>query len=307
VRNSLYWDDFSRRVKETVTCLKQNKPIPIRRVAVFITNKCNFRCGYCNLSFNTKTLSKDILEQVIKKYNKAIIHITGGEPSIVRWLYPFIEKNKGVRFHLNTNAFVSPPNNIKRLKISLDSHKKDYYNHLVGVSAFDRVVKHIKMFSKKVVTSVTCVLTKETYKDTPELMKFCRKEFPSLYAVFFTAYKGTDKKILLSTKDVDYFFKIIKPKLEKQMNRESLSLFRETLDEKRRLLRGIRFPENKLSTPCYLSMSEKVVDWNGNRFCCSHLFRDNIFYNRPQKHKKCKFGCNRRLVKFNEEVEKEIK
>ncbi len=307
--SSLYWDNFEKRMKETVYCLKNNLAIPVRRVAVFITNKCNFRCDYCNFNQNSKELNKELFENVIKKYgDTSIIHITGGEPSTVSWLYPFIESHKNMQFHLNTNAYLRPPKNVKRLKISLDIHKENYFNSLVHVdNSFQKVVDNIKYACSYTVTSITCVLTKENYKDTPEFMKWCRREFPDLYAVFFSIYKGSDERFLLSDNDVNYFFDVIKPKLEKEMDRESLSLFQETIDEKFRLLKGIRFPENELTTPCYLSMSERVIDWDGNEYCCSHLFRDGVFYDNPIKHIKCRYGCNRRLVKFNQDVEERIK
>lgn len=306
IMNSLYWDDFEKRIYETTDCIKKNKVVPIRRVAVFVTNKCNFKCSYCNLHFNTKELSETDFDNVIRRYgDTAIIHITGGEPSLVKWLYPHIEKSKGIRFHLNSNCFLKPPKNIKRLKVSLDSNNEKYFNSLVwNNNAFRKVVKNIKYACEYTVTSITCVLTKENYKNTPEFMAWCRKEFPGLYAVFFSVYKGNDKRFLFNTDDANIFFKDIKPKLEKEMDKESLSLLRETIDEKCRLIKGIRFPENNIKTPCYLSMSERVIDWNNREYSCSHLFRDNIFCNNYRKDKKCIFGCNRRLIMFNEKVEK---
>jgi hypothetical protein len=67
----------------------------------------------------------------------------------------------------------------------------------------------------------------------------------------------------------------------------------------------VRFPENKdLFIPCYLSMSERVYDWNEEKFNCSHLYRDKICHKDTKKRLQCSYGCNRRLVKFNEEVKK---
>ena len=50
-------------------------------------------------------------------------------------------------------------------------------------------------------------------------------------------------------------------------------------------------------------MSERVVDCNGDIWNCSHLFRDSIKQSNNSKNTKCLYGCNRRLVAFNEEVE----
>ena len=103
MRHSLYWDDFNRRIDETVDALNNNRTPTVRRVAVFITNKCNFRCDYCNDPHKKDALSKEDFVNLVEKYGKtAIIHITGGEPSVVPWLYKFIEENGDkYRFHFN--------------------------------------------------------------------------------------------------------------------------------------------------------------------------------------------------------------
>ncbi len=104
MRYSLYWDDFHRRAKETVEVILTNKELPIRRVSVFVTNRCNFRCRYCNVAQSNQTLTEKDFINVLEKYGKtAIIHITGGEPSLVPWLYPLI-KDYGERFRF----FISP-------------------------------------------------------------------------------------------------------------------------------------------------------------------------------------------------------
>ena len=53
---SLYWDDFNRRIKETVVAVKNNTQPPVRRVSIFITNKCNFGCHYCNMGFGQREM-----------------------------------------------------------------------------------------------------------------------------------------------------------------------------------------------------------------------------------------------------------
>ena len=309
-RHSLYWDDFERRIKETVNHIKYGKSLPIRRVSVFVTNKCNFRCAYCNMKFGNTVLSESKFDEIVKQYgDTAIIHITGGEPSLVPWLYPYVEAHTGVKFHLNTNAFIAPPNNIRRLKVSLDSEDSEYFNGLVNSKgAFSNVYTNIKEQCKKTVVSITCVLSKETYKKSPEFMKFCRQSFPGVYAVFFSIYKGNNERFKFGKEDIDIFFKEVVPKLEEEMDKESLALFQETIDEKIRLIQGVRFPENDLALPCYLSLSERCFNWNVEMGTCSHLFRDGIRETEcGKKHEVCRYGCNRRLVEFNQLVHNLIK
>lgn len=307
--SSKYWDDFERRVIETSNSIKMGEPIKVRRVAVYITDSCNFRCEYCNVKFGQNVMAEDTFKGIVDRYGRdVIIHITGGEPSVVPWLYPFIEKTNGVRFHLNTNAFVKPPRNIQRLKISLDTNSAEEFDSIVHVKgAFDRVVKNIWHGSRETVTSITCLLSKRTYKNAPEFMKWVRGSFPDLYAVFFSCYKGDNPVYKMSEADATDFFDNVSPLLKKEMDVESLALFNETATEKFRIFGKNRFPENKEKKVCYLSLSERVFDASGNMYRCSHLYRDKIFNTDSMTHSKCKNGCNRRLVKFNEEVEKILK
>jgi MoaA/NifB/PqqE/SkfB family radical SAM enzyme len=307
IRHSKYWDNFEQRIFETVKCLKNNQPIPISRVAVFITKKCNFRCAYCNMKFQNSYMKLKTFDDICSRHSDAILHITGGEPSTVNYLYHFIETHKG-NFHLNTNAFIRPPKNIKRMKISFDTCDEIYFNNLVNKKyAFNNVCNNIKYSITNSITSLTSVLTKENYKNAPKLMNFCLNNFPGLYAVFFSVYKGTNKRFCFDKQDCDIFFNEIKPKLENEMNEESLNLFNETIDEKFRIMEGKRFPENQSNSPCYLSMSERIYNIDGNFSNCSHLFRDGILQIDNIKRDKCLYGCNRRLVEFNMQCEKLLK
>jgi MoaA/NifB/PqqE/SkfB family radical SAM enzyme len=305
-RQSLYWDDFQRRAVETISCIKTGTLPPVRRVSIFITNQCNFRCRYCNQRFDNQSLSLSTFKEILSKYgDTAIIHITGGEPSTVKWLYPFLEENgEKYRFHLNTNAYIMPPaKSIRRLKVSLDSSNPEYWNALVGrKNAFDVVVSNIKKCIPDTVVSITCTLNKSNYKQAIDFAYFARKEFPNAYATFFSVYKGTNKEFAWDKESATDFFNNVLPTLKSILDEESSALISETIDEKIRLIQGERFPENS-SGLCYLSMSERVFSPEGKEYRCSHLYRDGIFSTNPEKHYKCLYGCNRRLVRFNEEVE----
>jgi MoaA/NifB/PqqE/SkfB family radical SAM enzyme len=308
MRHSLYWDDFEQRAIETEVHVRNETAVPIRRVAIFITEGCNFRCKYCNLHSNSRvkqsptTLSQGRFEEVVEKYGKtAIIHITGGEPSIVPWLYPYLmEHGHKYRFHLNTNAYIMPPSPVlRRLKVSLDSCQRDYWDELVGRVAFDRVVDNIKQASKQTVTTVTYTVTGENYSQILPFILFAARELPDLYAIFFSIYKSENPRYTFTRDDIDNFFDHIIPAMKQLLNAESVALLNETMSEKQRLVAGVRFPENDLLEPCYLSMSERVIAPDGSEYACSHLYRDGIHCTTGAKHTKCLYGCNQRLVDFN--------
>lgn len=310
MRHSLYWDDFNKRIEETSDYLNgKSNVLPVRRVAVFVTDKCNFKCRYCNVKDTGETMEKSTFLTILEKYGKeAIIHLTGGEPSMVPWLFPTImELGDKYRFHLNTNGYRTPPYKcVKRLKISLDSCDPVYWNALVGrKNAFEVVVDNIKESIPHTVVSITFTLSKNNYKQAIDFARFARNEFTGLYALFFSVYKGCQPDFEISKEDANDIFDNVLPELSRELSEESLALLRETIDEKRRLIQGIRF-EQDLNKACYISMSERVFSPDGTESCCSHLYRDGIMSQISAKHEKCKYGCNQRLVQFNREVENRI-
>jgi MoaA/NifB/PqqE/SkfB family radical SAM enzyme len=303
MRNSLYWDNFSQRIDETVHAIRNNTLPTIGMVAVFITDKCNMRCSYCNNVKCGNEMKEDTFDKIVKDHPNAIIHITGGEPSCVKWLYPYLKTNSGT-FHLNTNALMKPPSeSVKRLKVSLDSCNSNYWDSLVGVNgAFDKVVKNIIDACSKTTVSITYTLTHENFRNVIEFSEFVKREFNGLYATFFSVYKGNNVRFALTDEDVSEFFGKYKEKLLSSLDEESRFLFIESIDEKFRLMQTTRFPENCLTDVCYISLSERVYRWDGSSCACSHLFRDGILNKPGEKHEKCSYGCNRRLILFNEEV-----
>jgi MoaA/NifB/PqqE/SkfB family radical SAM enzyme len=253
-------------------------------------------------------MTEEIFDKIVKAYGEeAILHITGGEPSILPWLYPYLEKNGNYcKFHLNTNAFILPPSkSVRRLKISLDSCDESYWDKLVGIKgAFQKVVNNIKTCIPHTTVSLTYTMTRENIDRIPDFIKFANKEFPGIYALFFSVYKGDNPDFIFTKKDSQIFFDEIKPQMLELLDEESKHLLLETIDEKFRTIQGVRFPENVNLNTCYLSMSELAFtpDGVGNR--CSHLVRDKVKNDDSNKHDCCKYGCNRRLVAFNQEVER---
>lgn len=345
-----YWDLFQLRKKETVEALKKGQLPPLRRLSLHITNKCNLHCAYCNEKHTARELPRWMFVKLVEEYAKmggGVLHMTGGEPMCVPWLQDEIircyEQYSCIDFHVNTNATMGTLSReflrcVKRMKISLDTHEPKYFDELVGVKgSFANVMCNLDTLNAMVkegdehapTTSLTYTMTAENYKHIPGFMRMFHETFPELYAAFYSCYKGTDPRFSFKPEDVNYLFTNIVPQMEelwaKFGNTESKFLFhashdRSTFDEKE------RFALNK-EQPCYLQLSEMVIDEDGFGSNCSHLFRDGVgktefnlrtmslmevFKNLKMPYMddmtplsdKCIYGCNKKLVRFNSDVSK---
>lgn len=339
---SKYWDIFSIRIEETIEAVNSGTLPPLRRLSLHITNKCNMKCSYCNECHSPKEFPKDMFYKLVKEYSEmggGVLHITGGEPTCVGYLFDAIRDSdayKNVDIHVNTNLITDIPDDvisrIKRLKISLDSHDAQYFNALVGIpNSHEIVMKNLKKINdlnakgEGPIVSITYTMTKENYKHIPLFLDMYYKELPNIYAVFFSAYKGTNERFAFTDAVIDDMFETVVPELNRIMvengDNESKFLFNASHDQTT-FSSDVRFEEN-LYIPCYLQLSELSINEDGDVTNCSHLYRDGVGgtglslkelslpeafyqakvgYDYKPLHDKCKYGCNKKLVTFNKEV-----
>lgn len=348
VQGSQYWDMFEERIVETVDALNNNTFPPLRRVSLHITNRCNLSCSYCNECHTPKSLPYGSFMNLVDDYRMmggGILHITGGEPSCVEWLFEAIKqfnsqsKYDCVQFHVNTNLIAdidyATLQSVKRLKVSLDSYDAEYFDDLVGIKgSFMKVYDNLKKVNAmpdedRPIVSITYTMTHENYKHIPKFLEMYYQEFPNLYAVFFSTYKGTNDRFSFTEDDITDIFDNIKPQIdeifEKYGDSESKFLFNASHD-RTTFADSIRFEDNK-TVPCYLQLSELVVNEDGDISNCSHLYRDGVgqsnlnlknktlgeLFKKSKAecglkvmHEKCLYGCNKKLVTFNKQVEGEL-
>ncbi len=332
-----YWDLFEERIAETISSINDGARPPVRRIALHLTNRCNLGCDYCNERHNATELPFDLYKKIVREYSEmggGVLHITGGEPTLLTYLSDAIEYTRGfenVKFHLNSNAIKRMTDDeykyISRLKVSLDTHDADYFDTLVRrKGAFNMVIDNLQhihnLASETPDVSITYTITKENYKKIPSFLKMYYEKFPNFYAAFFSCYKGSLERFVMSEEEIENFFRDSVPEIYSIMKEnndtESEFLFkyshtRETFSHTR-----TRFEMNK-TVPCYISMSELLINEHGDIWNCSHLFRDKtpstglnirdvalseIKMDIPctPVHEKCLYGCNQKLVSFNKSV-----
>ena len=336
-----YWDLFEQRIEETVFSIK-NQTIPkLRRISLHITNKCNFNCIYCNEIHKNKELDFNLFKRIVDEYSEmggGILHITGGEPSIVSYINEAIDysHSKGIITNLNTNGYKrfndSSYSKMSRLKISFDTNDENRFDNLVRhKGAFNNIIdniKYIKTLKNYPVISLTYTVNAQNIEDMIPFINFYYKEI-RVYAIFFSIYKGDNPNLIFSQENINRLFHEVYPKIKEIMIKnndyDSLWLLENSHSKMTYELQN-RFPENN-NTPCYLSLSELSIYENGEISHCSHLSRDGIFdknlnikdnalqeimnkkldlLNKIPLNQKCLYGCNLKLCKFNLECKKKL-
>ena len=300
MNTEFFWDRMSERRDETVHALRDGKTPHIIRFAMHLTSLCNLRCTYCREGHRGGIMDREFFRMIAYRAGKeGILHITGGEPMIVPWLQDEIEALQGItRFALNTNLTIRPRDTVLaglfRVKSSLDDYNADRWNALTGRKVFTDVCTNIRYVSKHVkYTSVSYTATHQNAHRVEKFIDFCRREFPDLYSVSISFFKG-QSEMALQPADIESIFKACE-----QLDPVSKQVFLETHS-----LEGNYFPNN-LEIPCYLSMTERLYDWRGIEFYCSHMFRDKVEPpGKPGKEQCCVTGCNSRFNRFNKEIYK---
>lgn len=335
--NDNYWDDFDKRVSETIVTLNENKLPDLSRLTIHLTKSCNFRCEYCNLCFTHKTMSKELAFKIVNEYFEmggSIIHLTGGEPTIVPYFEELCEYSAslGMTVSCNTNLYKKVNSlHINKLKTSFDTPCPDEYNKMVGVDCFDTVVKNLKEYSAEMkrkgdIVSITAVLNRKTYKTMLELVKFVHSEF-DVYNLYFSNYKGNNPEFVFSDDEIEDMFTNHIPnvlnffdEVGEHYSKKQLSLY---VPSDFRPIKE-RFVQNK-TIPCYIQLSELTIDVDGLVYNCSHTFRDgfkpfkisvvdqslssafkhakeSLKSNYTMISKYCLTGCNCNLMAFNKKV-----
>lgn len=327
-----YWDDFPERVQETVDAIN-NKDAPIiSRLTVHVTESCNLKCSYCNTHQSNRELScitiLGLALELFKCNPRATIHFTGGEPTVHKGIEKVLAfcKKLGLTTSMNTNCVKKiDVSNVDKLKVSLDTLDYDLQEIWQGKRNLSLIHENLLKYSEEMedkILSVTALVGKENFRYMPFFAEDVIRYY-NPHNIYFTAYKGTDLAFCLSDEERSELFNSVIPKtlyvFEKyaqEYSYKQLAMYKE-----QHFREENRFPENKI-IPCYIQMTELVVDPSGRFHNCSHLYRDHVYgknkfywnelYSVSNAFKAlkntelqvpisnhCFVGCNPNLVAFN--------
>lgn len=136
----------------------------IEYVRVSVTDKCNYRCGYCMPEQgvhpegrHTEYLSYDELSRIVKAFvnlGVAKVRITGGEPLVRKKLSTFVEQInqfEGLEdialstnaHHLEREADALHQAGVKRINVSIDSLKPERFNRITRGGNLEKVLTGI--------------------------------------------------------------------------------------------------------------------------------------------------------------------
>jgi len=302
-KHNIFWDRINERAIETISAFKEHRKPEVVRYAIHITSKCNMSCKYCNEKKSNKIMDMELFKTLCNRAGtKGIIHITGGEPMLVPWLEEEIYNHRDItRIALNTNLLNLPSErtlqSIFRLKTSLDDYDRKRWNDITGGNHFSDVVNNIKEATEIVKhTSICYTATHQNVYRLSEFIKFCKENFPKLFSLSVSFFKGNNPYFALTQEDINELFVA-----SEQMDEISKAIFLETHSVK-----GNYYPEN-IKIPCYLSMTERLYEENGDEYYCSHLYRDHVIPpGNPGKDNHCVTGCNARFNKYNQVVHRQL-
>ncbi|MCX7716145.1 MAG: radical SAM protein [Endomicrobia bacterium] len=129
---------------------------------VSVTDKCNFKCIYCNYPQSNESLSVELQDfirviRIFVKLGIKKVRISGGEPLLHDGIIDFISELKKLNLDIGITTNASLLNEdilskiiklgIKRLNISLDTTDSEKFEFITKTKAFYDVTKNIKNIS----------------------------------------------------------------------------------------------------------------------------------------------------------------
>jgi MoaA/NifB/PqqE/SkfB family radical SAM enzyme len=266
-------------------------------IVFFITKKCNAKCKHCFYWKEINTKESELNLKEIKEISKSLKHIpkinlTGGEPFLRKDLVEVCKIFYGVGVRdlgLSTNGIASEqiyslckeileqcPNSLFGIQISLDGLEKTH-NKVRGISAFNKVVKTIKMLKElkkgypnlNLVTSTT--IFNENYNEVENLINYTKKlgvehKFSIIRGSHFGVYgleenirsnfDPKENKVLISMSKLNQAYKKIK-------NSNVISKF-----QKLKFKYMLKILGGKKVLECYAGKVDGVIYSNGDVSFC---------------------------------------
>jgi len=166
---------------------------------LYITNKCNLKCSFCEIGIAEKQPDKDmssedvfaILRQLVE-WDVKTLYITGGEPFLRKDIWKVLQfciENRITVSHITTNGTLFENLSEEQRKIlkastgliqiSIDSPKREEHDAGRGIDGvFDKITNFLKKHDRSELPKIqfSSFITEENYKNVPDLIRFAAEE-----------------------------------------------------------------------------------------------------------------------------------
>ncbi|MCF7859923.1 MAG: radical SAM protein [Candidatus Cloacimonetes bacterium] len=166
-----------------------------------ITNECNQRCKFCNVTYDYESPSiSDIKHWINIRRGYENISISGGEPtlrdelpSIIRYAkQSHIKKvtlqTNALRFSYDKYAKIIKLSGLDELFISFHAHSESLYGQITNTTGHFKIAHAgiTNALSLKIPVVLNIVINKLNYKSLPEYVKFVNDNFTSIQHISFS-------------------------------------------------------------------------------------------------------------------------
>ncbi len=288
-----YWNGLQTRVGSLQNCLTQGELPKLERVAMILTEKCNFECLYCHSRGNREIETPLALRLVdlSAEMGASYLALSGGEVTLRAdsGLFEIIDRGKARAMNLviSTNGYFDVKvrdriiaRELDSINVSLDSTDARVHDDLVKIPhSWQQVVDNIKAISHhNPKVYVNSMVTNRNYQDLPErLLKFAEM-FPDVADVQLIPPRNAPE-LCLNMDQIDEFYDLAAKVDAKVLDRFGLVklkipyLFGDDQDSRLRASKGVYCFD--VGIPCYVSLQElhfaprKV-------YSCSCLLREKM-------------------------------
>lgn len=187
--SSLIW----RAIKWHLNYIITKNPMPLA-CGLYITNRCNFRCNFCNIwrKENPQTLSLLDAKKIIDNLSSLgcfYFSITGGEPLTVEHIFELLaytKKSKIKYIHLVTNGYLLDAEKairfnktgINEISISIDGREEFHDNNRGVRGAYKnaiRAIENLKMHAPKVRIVLNTILKPDAHQESLHAVELARR------------------------------------------------------------------------------------------------------------------------------------
>ncbi|WTO33242.1 radical SAM protein [Streptomyces achromogenes] len=188
-------------------------PTRFRHARLYLTFRCNSRCGYCNVWQDPvfdghRELTADGLRRCLDELAElgvTYLDITGGEPSLHRELVTAVRhaRDLGMTVELTTNAIRFAPlateivPYVDTLNISLDTLSAERYHRIRGTDTLDRTVALVEGLRAEGADNLKliCVVTDRNADEVEDVVAYAQRHRVTVYLAPMFSYFAAQSEV----------------------------------------------------------------------------------------------------------------